>query len=258
MTTIDIQGEQFTLYTTWDNVTLERFQRLCALKIPEKYEEFVKACFSDKEEDYEKITTEITMQEWLQTFPAYFGEVIAVLSDIPYPVINRMHRAIREQLYENYFYPFTMSVIAGDPYCFKDGKIVKIPRFGTKSFDFEGEIFFFPKSLFFNEYEIPLYKESILTFSEASDIEIAITEWGEKGIEAVAQMMAIYCRKEGEQYNQENILERIPKFRRLPMPIVWEVFFCISELGVKSVAAMLLYSLQLVRQIHEGQLMKAG
>jgi hypothetical protein len=253
MNRIDIQGEKFNLYNTWEDVTLERFQRLCALKIPEKYENFVRSIFSDKPGDYDKATLETSDREWLKIFPAYYGDVILILSDIPPEVINNLHRIIREQLYEEYFYPFVVSVITGYSWYKDNGVLARSPRLNCKSFDFEGEKYFFPESLVYNQVEIPMCKESILTFSEASDIEIAITEWGQKGIDSVAQMIAVYCRKEGEEYNSDAVLERIAKFKNLPMTIIWEVFFYIAELGLKSVLVMLLYSQGLVNRIQEVQ-----
>lgn len=258
MVRCDIQGAQYDLCNTWEDVTLERFQRLCAIKVPEKYKQFVEVCLSGNQEDYEKANAELSREDLIKVFPGYFGEVISVLSDIPREVINRMHRAIREQLYEAYLYPFTASVITGSPWYSDNGTLRQMPRFTEKFFEFEGEKYYFPESLIYSGMEIPMYKESILTFSEASDIETVIHEWGEKGIDSVAQVVAVYCRKEGEQYDTDEVYRRIEKFKMLPMPVIWEVFFYTGELGLKCVCAMLLYSVQLVKAIQEDRLKKAG
>jgi hypothetical protein len=257
MIRIQVLDNEYNLLNTWEDITLERFQRLCALKIPEKYGEYIKACFSEKEGIYEKALTTLSNKDLIKTFPEYFGEVIFTLSDIPREIIDRLHRIIREQLYETYFYPFVVSVFAGIPLQFEDSKLIRSPRFERDSFWFDDERNFFPQSLVYVSIEVPMYKETILTFSEASDIEVAINEWGSKGVDSVAQMIAVYCRREGEQYNPEAVLERIPKFKNLPMTIIWEVFFYITELGARSVVAMLLYSRQLEKAIQEARLMKA-
>jgi hypothetical protein len=257
MIQVQILDKEYNLLNTWEDITLERFQRLCALKIPDKYGEYLNACFSEKEGIYEKALSELSNKDLIKTFPEYFGEVIFILSDIPKEVVDRLHRILREQLYETYLYPFVVSIVAGIPLQFEDGKLIRSPRENKTSFKFEGDRYIFPESLVYGSIEVPMYKETILTFSEASDIEVAINEWGEKGIDSVAQMIAVYCRKENEQYNPEAVLERIPKFKNLPMNVVWEVFFYITELGARSAVAMLLYSAQLEKAIREARLMKA-
>jgi len=258
MIQVSILDKQYNLLNTWEDITLERFQRLCAVKIPDKYSEYLKACFSEKEGIYERALSELSNKDLVKTFPEYFGEVIFTLSDIPKETIDRLHRILRERLYETYLYPFVVSTVAGIPLQFEGDKLIRSPRENKTSFKFEGDRYIFPKSLVYGSIEVPMYNETILTFSEASDIEVAISEWGSKGVDSVAQMIAVYCRKEGEQYNPEAVLERIPKFKNLPMTVVWEVFFYITELGARSAVAMLLYSAQLEKAIQKVQPMKAG
>jgi hypothetical protein len=102
------------------------------------------------------------------------------------------------------------------------------------AFVFQGEQYYLPVSLMYGGNEIPLSKEKIRTFAEASDIDIALNEWAEKGIEGLAQVCAVYLRKEGEDHSDELVLERTEKFKELPMSVVWEVFFCIMQLGQES------------------------
>jgi hypothetical protein len=258
MIQVQILDKSYNLLNTWEDITLERFQRLCALKIPDKYGEYLKACFSEKDGVYEKALSTLSKKDLLKTFPEYFGEVILILSDIPKETINKLHRILREQLYETYLYPLVVSTLVGIPLQSQDGKLDRIPRLNSDGFEFEGEKYLFPKSLVYGSIDVPMFNETILTFSEASDIEVALSEWGEKGIDSVAQMIAVYCRKEGERYDPESVLERIPKFKNLPMSIIWEVFFYITELGVRSAVAMLLYSARLGKAIQEVRPMRVA
>lgn len=245
MNRVDILNHQYNLCSTWEDVTLSQFQLLCSITIPERYREFVMSCFTGKDEAYQESLFKLTKGDLLKTLPEYYGRVIAIFSDVPIEIIDRLHRNVREQIYDEYLYPFVASYIAGVPLYYQDRQLVPCPREKSSYFTYKTERYYYPESLVYGSQEIPMYSENILTFSEASDIEVAISEWGEKGIFSMAQMIATYCRPEGEAYDPEKTLKRIEEFKNLPMSVVWEVFFYITELGMKSVLAMLLYSNQL-------------
>ena len=94
------------------------------------------------------------------------------------------------------------------------------------SFKFKGTEYFLPK----NKTD---YFGNVLEFGEATFGEVVeamqIQELSEQFIEnnylALPYQIAILCRPEGEQYDDQNISERSKMFNELPMSVVWDIAF---------------------------------
>jgi hypothetical protein len=97
------------------------------------------------------------------------------------------------------------------------------PKTITK-FRIDRQTFRLPHSVQILDQVIPLAEEPLITYSEASDL-IKGMNIGKDNIKRLALFMAIYCRKKGEQYDEKKALEREELMMKVPMSIVWSVFF---------------------------------
>ncbi len=238
MIKVSVEGNDYALKSEWDDITLEEYRGLCAHKIPaslkKRYERIVSG-------QYDKLEVE-SYRDLVKVHPKYYGEIIAMVSDIPKEVIDRMHWEIRTKLFNEYLLHFAETQVAPLPLVItEDGKVNFYEGYNAASFILNGEHFYFPESLEYGGIRTPLSKEKIVSFAEASDIEVAIHEFGEKGIDGMAQMCAVYLRKEREEHSDELVIKRTEQFKDLPMSVVWEVFFCIMRLGEQFMSDMQSY-----------------
>jgi len=234
MLTVEIQGKEYKLCDNWSDLTLKTFGELCKIPIPTKLRDRWRAFIEDKEPPTD------SHRDIIKTYPAYYGKVIKLLSDIPDSVVNYIEWSVREKLFTEYLLKFSISTIASFP---------QYEPVHADSFKLNGEEYFLPVSLLYGGKSVPMAKEKIVTFSEASDIEIALQEWGEKGIEAMAQICAVYLRKAGESHSDELVIQRTEQFKELPMSAVWEVFFCIAILGWQYARGIKTYSNEVIRDL---------
>lgn len=94
---------------------------------------------------------------------------------------------------------------------------------GLSSFDFEGETYLLPKfSADGFGGEMPMAEETADTFAESNDLYLAC----ENALDNMPLIVAILCRPEGEEYDEKVARERAEAFKRLPMSVALEVFFC--------------------------------
>ena len=243
MVTVTIRDVQYSLCDKWDDITLEEFQRLFDIPIPAKLRQRWEALIGGKEKEYDAIAD--THREIIKTYPEYYGKIIGRLSDIPEDVIKYIDWSLRERLFNDYLWQFVATTLAPGPLVM-DGQLKWMESNKATGFIFEGETYNLPESLFYGGREVPCKDEKIVTFAEASDIDIALHEWGEKGIDAMASVCAVYLRRPGEQHSDKLVVERTELFKRLPMSAVWEVFFCIMQSGQKCSEDILTFSPSLI------------
>lgn len=211
----------------WDDITLRKFCDLAAIKMPEGYEAYILA---DGKFDVENIdqyieaVSKITDNQVNEDFPAYYRKVIECLTNIPYKKIALMSTEEVNDLYEYYFKPFVISLLYHTPVIHFMGQIKQYEPELVKKIRIGLRIFRLPESVNIMDQDIPLANEPIITYSEASDIFKGM-KVSRDDVKRLALFMAIYCRKKGEQYNERKTLERQELFMKVPMSIVWSVFF---------------------------------
>lgn len=230
MIKVTISGKEYLLKNSWDDITLKDFQEVYHIAIPVKLKSRWLALIGDKMSDYDKIID--THREIVKVYPEYYGKIIELLSDIPHDVIKYIDWSLRDKLFNDYLLHIAMSTIAPAPLQ-KNEVIEWLKPYNATAFKFKDEQYNLPESLLYGGREIPCKDEKIISFAESSDIDIALDEWGEKGIDAMAGVCAVYLRKPGEEYSEQLTIERTELFKELPMSAVWEVFFCIVGLGKK-------------------------
>jgi hypothetical protein len=232
MITLTIDEQQFHAPQDWDEITLGKFIELCKIPIPEKLRNLWIASASDDDEAYEKADSVIGVVETSKIFPDYFGKVLGCLTDIPQDIIDRVDGPLREQFFNAHLRHFIYSSFARYPVHIVNGKLEMYDPPYKTSFVLNDVVYYLPRDLKVYGETIPLGRERAITFTEASDIEVALRNMAEGAAERLPMFIAIYCRPEETEYTEEGTLAREKLFLDLPMEEVWRVFFCIyRQLG---------------------------
>ena len=195
MIRVKIAGNDYGIKNSWDDVTLQEFLAVCQLAIPERLRErYAYYLTGDRRK---KPPQDDSYEDIVKTFPRYYGQVISLLSDIPPEVVDRIEWSVRTTLFQDYLIHIVETVISPSPLTMnEEGKVEPFKGSEVEAVIFEGERYLFPKSLRFGDNLIPLSEEKIITFAEASDIQIALHEMATQGVNAMAQVAAVYLRKE--------------------------------------------------------------
>ena len=232
MITLTIDEKEFKAPQDWGEITLGKFIQLCNIPIPEKLRNLWIASGGDDDEAYTEADKVIGVEETSKVFPDYFGKVMGCLTDIPQEIIDRVDGALREQFFNSHLRHFIYSIFAPYPVHLVDGQLEMYDPPYQTSFILNGATYYLPRDLKVYGDTIPLGRENAITFTEASDIEVALRNMAEGAADRLPMFVAIYCRPEETEYTEEGTLEREKLFLDLPMEEVWRVFFCIfRQLG---------------------------
>lgn len=226
MLRLTIEEKDYKAPEGWDDLTLRKFIELCDIEIPEKLRNLWLASASENDEDYKKADEVIGVEETYKIFPKYYGEVLGCLTDIPYEVLDRIDGVLRGEFFNKYLRHFIYSSFARYPVHIVDGKLEMYDPEYKEKFELNGVEYFLPENLLIYNEDIPLGKEQAVSFTEASDIEVALRNMAEGAANRIPMFVAIYCRPKGEEYNERDTINRAKIFYDLPMEEVWRVFFC--------------------------------
>lgn len=91
---------------------------------------------------------------------------------------------------------------------------------GTRSFEFEGETYYFPSEF--------LRKSTYGDFIESTQLDMYIKDMENGRFDVLPQQMAILCRRLGEEYDEDAIDAKSEKFKALTMDIIWEFSFFLT------------------------------
>lgn len=255
MIKITINGKKYKGVYSWDDLSLSKFCEVAAIPMPEGYESYILAdgkFTPDKVDEYVEAVSQIT-EDQLKAFPVYYRKVISCLTNIPDSLEIPTERV--EELYEYYLKPFIVSLLYHVPVINYFGQIKQYEPVKCRSFNIGLQTFRLPDTVRILDQDIPLANESILTYSEASDIFRGM-KISKDDVNRLALFMAIYCRKKGEAYDEKKVLERKDLFMKAPMSVVWSVFFCtIRRLPDYSMITLLYGSLpKSIREVvHQAQ-----
>lgn len=244
-----IGGTDYHIDTTWDDLTLRKAIKVAKLakKMPEKlaeaYAKIVELATDPKQaaDAVREIEKEITQQDRIKTLPKFYGEVLAICSDIPAKVVKTIPHKWRTGIYQTYY----ENLVFGCLHYPRDYEIKNIPHFffdmGRK-FDSDGkEIkkeykrhivkFYLPENSKGLQEDRPMGNEQAVVWTESADMEHFSKEMEAGNLTHAANICSIIARpkdKDGaiEEYDEKIALERARHFMDLPMSVVWEVFFC--------------------------------
>lgn len=227
MIRITINKKKYRGVYSWDDMSLQRFCDLSAIPMPEGYEAYILADgkFSVENIDkYIEAVAAITDKQINEEFPKYYKKVIICLTNIPVSIIDSLPVEKVNDIYEYYFKPFTVSLLYHTPVIHFMGQInsYEPPKISKVRIGFN--VFRLPETVTIMDQEITLAKEPIISYSEASDIFKGM-KVSRDDVKRLALFMAIYCRKKGEGYDERKALQRQDLFMKVPMSVVWSVFF---------------------------------
>ena len=99
-----------------------------------------------------------------------------------------------------------------------------VPK-GMKSFEFEGETYNFPSEF--------LKDNTYGDFIESTQLDSAIENMKNGRYDVLPEQMAILCRRVGEEYDEDLIIEKTEKFKKLKMDTVMEFAFFLTTQSVR-------------------------
>lgn len=264
MLDIKIGNKVYQCYSNWDDLTLGEFIELSKIPIPEKLEALWVASAGingkDKkaEAEYKKASDNITESDLIKAFPFYYGQVMELLTNIPKTVILRIHSNLRVEFFDGYLKQFVLTLIYSTPVDNYDGKIDIYKPEDISSLKIGKEEFLFPKSMHLYNDLIPMSEEKIISFAEAADIDLSLVGLKTEGISKLPVFMGIYCRKEGEEYDEKLALSRQELFKKSKMSEVWALFFYTVQLTHISQNFIQSYLQRQVDQLTQATTKKAG
>lgn len=240
----NIRGQSYQVCSEWDDITLDKFIELSKIDIPKKLERLWLASArldvdgkKEKKEataEYEAANSDMSERDLIKVFPEYYGKVLELLTEMPPELIELLHTDVRNEMFDSTLRPFALSLIYSHPIAINKGKVEMYTPEKIEKFELDGDEYHFPKSLKLYGDVIPMADEKIITFAEAADIDLAIRELRSDGVVRFPLFMGIYCRKEGEEYNEKAALAKAELFKKASMATVWALFFCIEQLIVSS------------------------
>ena len=217
MITATISGKEYHIRNLWQEITLGDFIQLTEIDIPERLRELWIA----DEKAFKKAIRALTREDEIRIHPEYYGSIIRTLSDIPTEIIELMVWDLRTQLFDLYLKHFIISAMTAAPFYMKNGELLPYDAKEIESFMIEKQKYRLLEKLKLYGEDIPLAGEPVITFAESSDIELAWNNLAEKGVERLPMLIAVYCRPEGEKYDEKKTREREPMMRGLTMDKVW-------------------------------------
>lgn len=236
MLVLTINNKDYKAFDNWNQMPLSIAVKLNTL-ITESLPASIKELYAitakggeDVAKELSDMAATITDEQLIKEFPIFYGKAIAILTTIPEDVINHIGPSDRSLFYKKYCESFVFGIL----HYAVDYNIEKI-----KSFTHNGIELFLPVTKEVMGQERPFFDRSAIEFTESADLEIASKQMAGGKFEMATNIIAILCRpkiqvpENGseylEPYNEERCLERAKEFTELPMNIVFEVFFCLTQ-----------------------------
>lgn len=269
---LTIAGSDYVCRESWQEIKLCEAVELTMLinkEIPAKLRDLYALYAKRKSETDEETSKEIeslqasfTDEELIKTFPAFYGSVMAKLTNIPEDVISKITSGHRAAFFNQYCFPFVFGLLH-QPTNYEHKRI--------PWFEFGKQRYYLPEYKQYPGEERPMADRTAIEFTEAADLELFSKELEGGKFERAANIISILCRPkvpvlsnktfndligEGmevqaaikklkslkkedylqlEPYDEQTCLKRAEEFAELTMDIVWEVFFCCMELSILSI-----------------------
>ena len=226
---LTVGNKDAELMQFWSEMTLSQADKLYKIidHMPEKLKEIYQTTLREQTAQtktklaklYKKLTTKDTTKK----FPEFYGKIICALSSITNKEMHYVLHDSRTGIYQlnmegGVSCESVVMGLLGFPY---DHEVQAI-----KSFKWKDETLLLPAYKTQFGTEIPMAEEQIITFAEATDLQIFGEKMTQGKYKVMANIISILCRPKGEEYNEEKSLARAETMMKLPMDIVWEVFFC--------------------------------
>lgn len=163
----------------------------------------------------------------------FVDNVMVELSNMTYNKWQNVHPTQRVYLFTQYLMRMVKDLHEPAPTTFAPQMI--------NSFTHEGVEYLMPTRLIVDEHTVILqHGQQVKPFIEASNLMKRYAELKSEGIKVMPLFVASVVKEDGEKdWNEAKVVERSQRFNTLTMDVVWEVFFCISQLTLKSLNAIL-------------------
>jgi hypothetical protein len=210
----------------WTELTIEEAIKIVQLPMPPM---FVNLLRSKTVDEYVERFDSLSAIDRIE-FTKYIGDLLIICTNLTPEQVDLLQFYDRQAIFDNYLRKYVTSLFSNAP--------IFEPH-GVEFFEHAGIRYEMPKSIKLYDDIMPMAGTEALQFIEGMNIAKAFYDMEQKGIEALPQLIAIYCKPEGEQYDEQKVISRAVEFKKLPMSIAWEVFFCISTLLNKSAVNIL-------------------
>ena len=226
---LTVNSKDAKLIQYWNEMTLSRADKVYKIMdhMPDKLKEIYQATLREQTPQTKtklaKLYRKLTTKETTKKFPEFYGKIICALSNISNKEMKYVLHDSRTHIYQltlenGVSCESVVMGLLGFPY---DHDIKPI-----KNFKWRGETLELPVYKTQFGTEIPMAEEQIITFAEATDLQIFGEQMAEGKYKVMSNIISILCRPKDEEYDEEKSLERAKTMMKLPMDIVWEVFFC--------------------------------
>ena len=209
MLVLEINGKEKSIPCQWDEMTIDYY---CGIyQIIKKYQRTEEQKKEDEGKDLSKFF-------FVQQTKMY-KELFCYMTGVSEKDVNK--------------YPVedVDAVISSLDNVMKDNK----PK-GIDSFDVDGVKYYFPMN-FFSEGTFGEY-------IEANQLEMGVEYLKNGRFDILPEQMAIMCKAVDEEVDLDNIDEKVAKFRKLTMDIVWEFSFFLNKRTVMCLNAIQMFSEQ--------------
>lgn len=211
----------------WSELTLQQGIELhkIAFRFPKVVKEMYALSYQkDTDEQIAALEATLTDVDKIKTLPTLYGQLMGLLTTFEPAFIRKLPPSVRTAFFNKFLLKFVLGIL----YFPMDLKAERL-----ESFNHQGKIYKLPKDriiqIGLETVNEPFATGTAIEFTEVADLEIAAKRLQGGRFEMAANIIAILCRPKGEVYNENISLSRVTKFLTLPMDIVWQVFFCITE-----------------------------
>lgn len=234
---IDIPGKptEVRLKNKWEELVLSDAKNLhiiCDEYMPKSvrniYEFYANGLADKQPEVLEELLASITDEDNSLNLPIFYGHLIKALSDIEQDILDRISPSQRTGIYEQFLVKLISELLYFPAYELKN----------IKSFTLDNVEYFLPITDEGIDRSIPMEDRTAIEFTETADLEVAAKGVAAGKYEYASTIISILCRPKVkgklEKYDQKTCVKRADIFLQLPMPIVFEVFFCFIKRLVTS------------------------
>lgn len=230
---VNLKLSQANDKTDWSEITLKDAVDLLAHakdNLPKEIERYYQLQYMDKgdskvKSELENITLNLPSEVEHVGFPEFQGGCIKILSDISEESLNKMNALERLTIYRSFIEVPMMGLLNNPDF---------EPK-GIESFVHNGVTYYLPKDADGYGVNVPMGADTTtIEFAESATLMMNSSNMKYNKMDNIALVIAILARpqKNGkrEAYDQAKAIQRANEFINLPMEIVWEVFFCFTEL----------------------------
>ncbi len=226
-----IEDADYRLYDQWEDIPLSKAIEASKVAVPDTLIRLFELRVKDKTNEYLLAYDSLQDGDRIRILPEYYGRMIALFSDIPPEVIDRIYWEIRTGLFNRYLEHIVIGLFLVPTYQPK----------GPTEFEHRGVKYYLPN----------IEQMTAAEFAEAADMEVLGREVYGGRYEAMAMLIAILCRPKDEPYNESKVAQRAELFKDLPMSVAWEVYFFLQDCLQRLEGDILTYSNAAISQLQK-------